>query len=149
VIVRVLLVSLFSISVASCSADNPNTDEQNMTEVAVTEEQKQEIMERLGGSAQIMAALDDAGEDLSDRRPAELFFYGNYEALESLKNDAVLSSYQVRDIKDPIGVSIATEVVTDDAWVAQTAHDMVLLASKYGVKYDGWEAGLVRQGNQP
>jgi len=104
-----------------------------------------EVLDRIKGASQILGLLQENGEILTDERPVILYFFGEQVDLNRLKADKALSGYNLRDGVETQMLIAEGVAVTDEEWAVVTAHDMVMLARKYGVDYDGWEAGTTRQ----
>jgi len=112
----------------------------------LTDEQATSVATQLNSSRILIAELKAACESVYDRRPVTLSFSGDSAALEKLKNDHRLSGYSIEGMQGSAGLALSTQAVLDDRWVVRTAYDMVLLASRYSVNYDGWKTAAVRQG---
>ena len=91
-----------------------------------------------------LAVFVGQGEDLADERHVIHYMYGgNWRAMGAALAEL---GYQVRPTADEDGLVAERWEVTDAEWARRTMHQMCELSEQYGVEYDGWEASMVRQG---
>ena len=92
----------------------------------------------------VFAALEDAGEDLSDERHVIHYFYdGDATGLASA---LAAKGFEVRPTATSPGVVAEQHAVTDREWSTSAMKLMCELANEFGAEYDGWEGSMVRQG---
>ena len=92
----------------------------------------------------VFAALEGAGEDLSDERHVIHYFYeGDVDGLSAA---LAAEGFEVRPTATSPGVIAENHAVTDREWSKTAMQRMCELANKFGAEYDGWEGSMVRQG---
>jgi hypothetical protein len=93
----------------------------------------------------VFAALEGAGEDLSDTRHVVHYFYdGDVEGLSAALK---AQGFDIRPTATSPGVIAETHAATDRAWSETEMKRMCDLANQFGAEYDGWEGSMVRQGS--
>ena len=94
----------------------------------------------------IFAALEGAGEDLSDPRHVIHYFYdGDVDGLSAALKE---QGFEIRPTATSPGVIAETHAATSREWSEAEMQRMCELANRFGAEYDGWEASMVRQGTQ-
>ena len=92
----------------------------------------------------VFAALENAGEDLSDERHVIHYFYeGDADGLSAA---LAAKGFEVRPTATSPGVIAEHYAVTNREWSTAAMQMMCDLANEFGAEYDGWEGSMVRQG---
>ena len=94
-----------------------------------------------------LAVFTSNGEDMSDIRHVVHYFYnGNFAALSAALKEL---GYEVRATVDNDGVVAERHEAIGEEWRTTTLRHLCELADSYGVEYDGWEASMTRQPENP
>ncbi|QTD56170.1 ribonuclease E inhibitor RraB [Parasphingorhabdus cellanae] len=100
---------------------------------------------QLNGDESVIKALSKQGDDGSVPRKVEFWFYGARENMMALRSELLeLGCSFERWLEDDSGLVMAKEMRADYQSFAALTPQLISIASKFDVTYDGWETVVVQ-----
>jgi hypothetical protein len=90
----------------------------------------------------VLAAMKRSGADLSRRREANFYFYGEEGRMQALDTRLHALGFATRPANTDPGRIATVEAVTDEAWLGRIIPRVCAISQDLGIQYDGWEASL-------
>jgi regulator of RNase E activity RraB len=102
---------------------------------------------QLSGDRGVISNLEELGDDGSQPRRTDFWFYGERSALTAVAAELAPWGFTISHYtEDGDGVVLYTETATDLDTFRELTPVLIGIAEKYFVTYDGWETFVVRAG---